>query len=242
MSTALLVGNTVDVLVNYAKEHLIDLIVVCSHGNTGMKRWVQGSFAQYLLRQSPIPVLIIRHGHAMERKSQEKQPHAFHILVALDGSMLAETAILPAAWLSSILSAPATGRLHLLRVVRPTYFVHEYAEDIIQNMNEEVVEQARIYLMNIERLIQRSELKELHLEVTSAVALHVDVAHTLLYTAANGEWEDHQQISKGYDAIALATHGRTGLQHLIEGSIAEQLLGKTTVPLLVLSHTQHIST
>ena len=40
-------------------EH-VDLIVICSKGETGLKRWVFGSIAQEVVRHSPVPVLVLQ--------------------------------------------------------------------------------------------------------------------------------------------------------------------------------------
>jgi nucleotide-binding universal stress UspA family protein len=39
-----------------------DLLVIASHGRTGISRWFLGSVAEEVIRHSPVPVLLIRHG------------------------------------------------------------------------------------------------------------------------------------------------------------------------------------
>jgi nucleotide-binding universal stress UspA family protein len=236
--TELLYGNSVDTLIDYAKEQQADLIVLCSHGNIGVKRWILGSVAQQMLRQSPIPMLIVRQGSSSFFIEKLSEHRPFKMLVTLDGSILAETALLPAAWLSATLSTPLPGQLHLLRVVQSVYQIDAYAGDIVQQMNEQAIQQAEIYLTRMEQLINQSELVPFHLNVTSAVAFETDVAHTLVNAAEHGEMMGNKHVSGGYDAIALATHGRQGLPRWVAGSVAEQLLGGTHVPLLVVSHPQ----
>lgn len=51
---------TADAIVNYAKEHDIDLIVMTTHGRSGFSRLVFGSVAESVVRQAPCPVLLIR--------------------------------------------------------------------------------------------------------------------------------------------------------------------------------------
>lgn len=238
IQTELLLGNSVDVLVNYAIDQQIDLIVMCSHGNTGMKRWVSGSVAQQMLRQSPIPLLIVRQGSSALFQEIEAQHRPFNMLVTLDGSILADTVLLPAAWVSAALSAPLRGKLHLLRIVQPTIQIDARAGNIVRKMNDEAINQAKMYLARMEHLINQSELKPFHLEITSAVAFETDIAHTLLCVAECGETVHDTTTGSGYDTIALATHGRQNLPRWVAGSVAEQLLGNTRVPLLVISHPQ----
>lgn len=236
LHTELLLDNSVDVLVDYAKEQQVDLIVVCSHGHTGMKRWINGSVAQQMLRQNPIPLLIVQQGTSSLFQEIEAQHRPFNILVTLNGSILADTVLLPAAWISATLSAPLRGKLHLLRIVQPTYQINARAGNMVRRMNDEAIYQATIYLKRMEHLISQSELKQFHLDITSAVAFEADVAHTLMRVAEYGETFNNAKVGNGYDTIALATHGRQGLPRWIVGSVAEQLLGNTHVPLLVISY------
>jgi nucleotide-binding universal stress UspA family protein len=56
----LVVGGTADeAIIDYAKQNNIDLIVMSTHGRSGVHRWIFGSVAQRVLRHSPVPVLIV---------------------------------------------------------------------------------------------------------------------------------------------------------------------------------------
>ena len=52
--------HVVDELVNYANKHEVDLIIIATHGRSGVSRWVWGSVADRILRSAPIPVLMVR--------------------------------------------------------------------------------------------------------------------------------------------------------------------------------------
>jgi nucleotide-binding universal stress UspA family protein len=56
----LLFGSAKDAIVNFIDDHEIDLVVVGSHGRSGVKRVLVGSFAEALMRSSPVPVLTVR--------------------------------------------------------------------------------------------------------------------------------------------------------------------------------------
>jgi nucleotide-binding universal stress UspA family protein len=47
-------------ITNYAREKRMDIIIIATHGFTGMKRMLLGSVAFGVLNQSPVPVLLIR--------------------------------------------------------------------------------------------------------------------------------------------------------------------------------------
>lgn len=57
----LLVGNPADEIVQLALEHQIDLIVIGTHGRTGLSRWILGSVTETILRRSVCPVLTCKH-------------------------------------------------------------------------------------------------------------------------------------------------------------------------------------
>jgi nucleotide-binding universal stress UspA family protein len=61
----LLVGKAAECLVDYAQGQGIDLIIMATHGRSGVERWIMGSIADRLVHYSTIPVLLIR---AMHRK------------------------------------------------------------------------------------------------------------------------------------------------------------------------------
>jgi nucleotide-binding universal stress UspA family protein len=55
-----LVGRAPDQLVEYAKKNDVDLIIVATHGRSGVSRWVLGSVADRLLHAAHVPVLMVR--------------------------------------------------------------------------------------------------------------------------------------------------------------------------------------
>ena len=54
-------GPPVDSIVVYARESGADLVIVGSHGRSGLSRLVLGSVAEGVVRSSPVPVLVVRH-------------------------------------------------------------------------------------------------------------------------------------------------------------------------------------
>lgn len=53
-------GGAVEAVVEYAEEHEIDLIVIATHGRTGLSRVLMGSVAERIVREAPCPVLTVR--------------------------------------------------------------------------------------------------------------------------------------------------------------------------------------
>jgi hypothetical protein len=71
----------------------------------------------------------------------------------------------------------------------------------------------------------------LNLTITTSTVADADVASALIRVAEYGEKE--QEGTEGYDFVAIATHGRSGLQRWAMGSVAERVLGGTRLPLLI---------
>ncbi len=55
-----LLGGVIDELVKYADKNKVDLIVIATHGRSGVGRWVWGSDADRILRSAHVPVLMVR--------------------------------------------------------------------------------------------------------------------------------------------------------------------------------------
>ncbi len=64
-----LVGQVADRLADYIDANKIDLVLIATHGRSGISRWVRGSVADKVLRSSHAPVLMVR---ADDKTSREK--------------------------------------------------------------------------------------------------------------------------------------------------------------------------
>jgi nucleotide-binding universal stress UspA family protein len=60
VSTLSLLGKAVDAILTTAVNEACDLIVMSTHGRSGMQRWVYGSVTEKVLRSTETPLLIIR--------------------------------------------------------------------------------------------------------------------------------------------------------------------------------------
>lgn len=211
------------------REH-VDLVVMCSRGITGLKRWMLGSVAQEAVHHSPVPTLVLNeHGSALPAPDAA---HPLRILVSLDGSVQSETVLEPAIQLLAALAAPAWGVLHLLRIVDlpPVYGKLRSQTHMSDSMQAEARQEAEAYLKVLADRLYAETPADLELTITSSVVVSTDVAGTIIKTAEQAGWPEHLG---GYDLIAMATHGREGLQRLVMGSVTEHVLGATKLPLLM---------
>ncbi|WP_255196876.1 universal stress protein [Halorarius litoreus] len=60
LTTAHEVGNPHRVILDYVDEHDVDHVVMGSHGRSGVSRLLLGSTAERVMRQSPVPVTVVR--------------------------------------------------------------------------------------------------------------------------------------------------------------------------------------
>jgi len=161
-------------LADVKMEH-IDLIVMYRHSNTDIRHYVMGSIVQYITCRGLIPMLL-SYG-----QGERNNLHPFRILVALDGSKRAETAIRPAAMLSVLLSAPEPGGLHLLGVVRPTHVAINLAsEEIIKQTDEEARATAHVYLESMKKKMFREIIYNFPLQISFSLCHGQDVPEILV--------------------------------------------------------------
>ena len=60
VETVIVVGNPAEKIVDYAATGKISLIIMASHGRSGLSRWALGSVAEKVVRASSTPVLLVR--------------------------------------------------------------------------------------------------------------------------------------------------------------------------------------
>lgn len=216
-------------IINTTSEEHIDLIVMCSHGETGFKRWALGSVAQHISRHSSVPVLVLREdGTALTSEFPDSLRPLRSIigLVALDGSKMAEATLEPAANLVAALAAPSQGSLILSMVVNRQ-------SDRNKPAKEGVLEEARTYLTGVAERLRSGELGKFNLAIEWSIAESKDVADALIKIAEGGTSTESSHEFTGCDLIAIATHGRGGVQRLVMGSVTERVLSATKLPMLI---------
>jgi len=229
-TTEVMFGLPAQDILAIAESRLVDLIVMCSHGRTGFTRWVLGSVAQKIAHHCPVPLLVLREGKLLPLESPPDAARHLTALVPLDGSPLAEAALVSAANLVAALVAPAAGALHLMQVVKQLSTTAD--EGFITQLNEETVERAKAYLMSVKERLQ-AELKDRKLTITWSVALDADAADAIIGTAEQREQQEGAEGLGGCDLIAMSTHGRSGLERWVMGSVMERVLGATKLPMLI---------
>lgn len=197
------------VIVDEARSRSVDLIVMSTHGRSGMGRFIYGSVADRVLREAGAPVMLVP--MAVDQPWPTDRP--LKVLVAHDLSELAAEALTPAADLARSLGASIT----LLSVVQPPTYAYAEGYAYIAPEPEVELEAARQDLEPV-----AAELRKQGLDVTAQVEL--GFPSSLVAEIA-------QDI--GADLIVMATHGRGGLARLVMGSTATGAVQRATVPVLL---------
>lgn len=60
VEASVITGNPVEGIIQFAREHNADLLVMCTHGRTGLSHVLMGSTAEAVVRRAPCPVLTLR--------------------------------------------------------------------------------------------------------------------------------------------------------------------------------------
>ncbi len=53
-------GQVTEEIVDFARDSDVDLIAMCTHGRTGLERWIRGSVAEKVMRTAHVPVLLVK--------------------------------------------------------------------------------------------------------------------------------------------------------------------------------------
>jgi nucleotide-binding universal stress UspA family protein len=229
-TTEVLFGLPAQDILAVAESRSVDLIVMCSHGRTGLSRWVLGSVAHRIVHQSFIPVLVLRANKPMLHIPRTDATRPLCALVPLDGSPLAEAALIPAANLVTALAAPAPGALHLIQVVK--HLSPTGDEGFTALLNKEAMEHAKTYLASVKERTKET-LKDLKLSITWSITNDSDVADAIIGTAEHAQQQEETEGASGCDLIAMSTHGQGGWERLVMGSVTERVLSATRLPLRV---------
>lgn len=223
-------GIVPSTLFSLANQEHLDMIVMCSRGESWLKRWVLGSVAQATLRRSPLPVLVLNeHG---EDCSLFQNTRPLRILAPQDGSELSEAVLTSVFQLLGNVSPSTPHEIRLLRVLTMPVVAGGLGGGvyITDTFWEEQTRRAEQELQTLAQRLEQAKPKTVHCVITTSVVSGSDVAGAIL-----GQAQPARVGNEGmdYDLIALTTHGRTGLKRLLLGSVTEQIFGATTLPLLV---------
>jgi nucleotide-binding universal stress UspA family protein len=206
--TRVTVGVPSEAILAYVSEADVDLVVMGTHGRTGVERFIIGSVAERVVRHASVPVLTVRHSDAAPPSERVER-----ILVPTDGSDASFQALPYAFDLAERFDAVVEG-LSIVdeRTKSSVYTVETALEEMVGGLEAT----ARTATDRVEARAHAADA-----EVTTTV---VDGIPSRTICA-------HAEES-GADLVVIASHGRTGLAHYLLGSVAERVVRNSTVPVL----------
>ncbi|HVS61291.1 MAG TPA: universal stress protein [Gemmatimonadaceae bacterium] len=205
-------GPVADVLEGYAKRHDVDLIVISTHGRSGISRLSLGSVTDSLIRHTTIPVLVVKPPTSYLNPQVSE---AFkRIVVPLDGSTLAEQILPRVMALARLEEAEIT----LLNVLIPQSHSQKEIVDPDLPWWDKDISLAQAYLFRIAGRLRRNGVP-----VTTDIVISQNVPNAI------GDFAGRERA----DLIAIATHGRGGLARMIRGSVADAVMHSARMSMLV---------
>ena len=209
----LLSGPVVTMLQQYVRDANIDLVIMTTHGRSGIRRAVLGSVAEQCVRRTEVPILLLRAQTAQENVASDVADIR-RILVTLDGSIESEAVVEHATLL-----ARATGaELILARVAAAPFDVAiTIGADALREYLERLTAQAIAYLEKV------------------AEDMPDDLRIRTIAVCANSATEGIMRCAQEQhvDLIAMATHGRSGWARVAVGSVAETVLHRSATPVML---------
>jgi nucleotide-binding universal stress UspA family protein len=206
VTTEVLRGEPYRAIIDYAERHGFDLIVMPTHGRRGLERFLLGSTSERVVRRAGIPVLTIR------PDDDVSVAHPYQdILVPTDGSDCANQALAIGVDIADTEDAA----LHLLSAIAITALGVDIRPDIqmelLKESAQELLDEAATFAENA------------GVESASKSVEYGPSIHQVILTYI----EEHD-----IDLVVVGTHGRTGFDRYVLGSVTDYLIRTSPIPVL----------
>ncbi len=205
-------GSVVDSIIEYANRVSADLTIMTTHGRTGFVRLQLGSVTTNYVRSANGATLLVR---ITENDYAPAITPAGQLLCPLDGSDFAESILPHAIALAEALDL----NIHLLSVTKPgTIPMAPFGTASLLGDPRDLSLQEESRERYLQRVAERCPVG-----TTTRTLSDMSAAEAMLEIARE----------PGCSAIAIATHGRSGLKRLMLGSVADEVLRGASVPVLM---------
>jgi nucleotide-binding universal stress UspA family protein len=215
-----LVGYPAEEILKYADENKADIIMLATHGRSGIRRWGLGSVADKVIHEANVPIWLVPAG-LHEGILYDNIPGRT-ILIPLDGSKPAE-AVIPHVINLTRQRGVAT-RLLLINVAKPT--TPKFTEFEKYLIGEDLASMKKASELYLKGMVEKLTAAGLSAEYEQLVG---DPAEEIVrYAAANQP-----------RLIVMSTHGRSGVSRVVFGSVAENVLRRLQkTPVFLIRPTQ----
>lgn len=200
-------GSPPETIMSYIEEQDVDLVVAGTHGRRGLQRLLIGSVTEEMLRTAPCPVLAVR-----DTADVAPAWAVRNILVPIDFSEASLDALRHVKELALTYGAQIT----LLHAVEEVVYPSAYGIEPTNLPGPQVIDRVEANLAELARTEIGYEHVVVHANVGYAPSTILD------YT------KEHE-----VDLIAIATHGRSGLERMLLGSVTERVVRRAPAPVFV---------
>jgi nucleotide-binding universal stress UspA family protein len=201
-----------DVILEYLHQHSYDLVVMGTHGHTGLKHLLLGSVAEKVVRFSPVPVLTV---HRSIQKFQIRK-----ILVPIDFSPYSKEAA-DYAFLFAQKFGATIEFIHVIeQEIHPAFYASgvDSIFEIDPSLKDRVIE-------NLQEFIEDQKIEGIPIRFL----VREGKAHKEIV-----EYAKENEV----DLITIATHGLTGLDYILLGSTTEKVVRWSSCPVLTVKKQQ----
>lgn len=188
------------------------MVIIATHGRSGFEHLVFGSVAEKMVRQSPVPVLSIKHPEHEFVRDDDLRISIKRILFPTDFSPFSNKALPFAVSLAREFGAT----LVLFHATEAPVVLPEAVPDSAVNLVPEMERESRALV---------NQACEAITEVATEACVKVGLAHREICGYAA---ETH------VDLIVMPTHGRSGLSHVLFGSVAEKVVRTARCPVMTI--------
>ena len=198
-------GSAATRILEMAKQVSPDLLVISTHGRSGLARWQRGAVADKVIRGAECPVLVVG-PKAMEQGQwleAEAVPPFKQILVPLDGSETAE----PALATAERYAKQYDSQIHLFQVM-PYVPLASGFWTAPAEITEDVLNAGKQYLSGAAERLDRAG------KVSIATAIGSPAMEIEAYINANA-----------IDLVVMTSHGRSGIARAALGSVTDRVIG-----------------
>jgi nucleotide-binding universal stress UspA family protein len=214
------VGYPAEEILKYAGENKIDLVMLATHGRSGIRRWGLGSVTDKVIHEADVPVWLVP-ASLHEGILYDKIPKRI-ILVPLDGSKLAEEVIPHVIALAK--QRGVDTKIMLVNVSKP--ITPKLSEEDKSLIGEDVTSLKTTGELYLKTVVKRFEDAGLNAEAEQLVG---DPAEEIVRYAATYEPR----------MIVMSTHGRSGFSRFVFGSVTENVLRRLQKTPLFLVRPSH---
>ena len=214
-------GEPADEILDEMKVQGADLVIMRTHGRSGLGRAVLGSVSERVLKASGVPVVLLRPGG-------RRVSHLGTLLVPVDGSPGGAVALGTAIGLSK--STGAALRLVEVVVPIPNYVYSSFAMDgamyVDPAWDAEAQAAAQTYVDSL-----TSRLRAADVDATGDVVIAASVAETIVKAADD----------RNADLIVMSSQALTGVARALLGSVSDAVVRASHCPVLVIHRPPNVA-